>query len=402
MSKSEGYSNDERRQLEGMPPLTDAAPVAGSAPVPSAAGVAPASDAANAAPVAGTADASPAASAADVVGSTCTVGRAGIPVDLLAVAREAQRNDAALRGGFVKVVAPAKVNLFLDIGGKREDGYHEAVSIMHALSLHDVLYLRCADDPAADGLQVNIECRACEGTAPLNVPVEDNLVCKAVRLLAKLLGRTRDEVLDVVVEKHIPAQAGLGGGSADAAAALVGIARIWELDSNDPRIEQAACELGADVAFFLHGGCACFTGIGETFDHELEPMGKPVVLIKPEGGVSTSEAYRTFDECPQTIPALEREAALSATRAEDVPLSNNLVCAAELLLPTLTEVRSWVFDQNNIEDALMSGSGSAVFAVCRDFSTACSVAAAARMRGWWARTTTFGPARAAVVAGGAR
>lgn len=314
------------------------------------------------------------------------------PIDLSA----GQKGKPSPRDGWIRVIAPAKVNLFHAVGDKRANGYHEVESIMHALNLHDVLYLRRAEGSVTGGLSVEIECRAAEGVESLDIPTEDNLVCKALRLFAACLGRTRDERVSVVVEKHIPAQAGLGGGSADAAAALLGAAYLWGVADDDPRIEEAARYLGSDVAFFLRGGCACFTGTGETFDHALVPMSGFVTLVKPEGGVSTVEAYRLFDECPQHLSSAERETALSAGHAKDVPLRNGLVCAAELILPELTDVRQWISARGDIEDALMSGSGSAVFATCRDLSSACDVTVAARARGWWSRTTMFGPARAAV------
>lgn len=319
-------------------------------------------------------------------------------VDMLAVARTAQGVDIAAFNtpAAVKLVAPAKVNLFLDIGAKRADGYHDAISIMHALMLHDVLRMKLAPG-CGEGLSVELSCIAREGLAPLEVPVESNIVTKAVRLLAASVGRTQDETLIVCIEKHIPAQAGLGGGSSDAAAALLGAARLWDVPEDDPRVEAAARALGADVAFFLHGGCACFTGVGDTLAHALTPMSTNVVLVKPNGGVSTAEAYRTFDEHPAVIAEADREAALAATRASEVPLRNNLVPASERLLPSLVDIRRWASDCRDVERVLMSGSGSAVFMQCPTFADAGRVAAEARMRGWWARATTFGAVRAAVV-----
>ena len=199
------------------------------------------------------------------------------------------------------------------------------------------------------------------------------------------------------LEKHIPAEAGLGGGSSDAAAALLGAAHLWGVPADDPRIEEAARSLGADVAFFLHGGCACFTGVGDAFDHALAPMSGNVVLVKPEGGVSTAAAYRAFDEHPTAISEADREAALEAQRAADVPLRNNLVPVSEHLLPALVDIRLWASERADVQRVLMSGSGSAVFMQCATFADAGRVAAEARMRGWWARATMFGSARAAVV-----
>ena len=292
-------------------------------------------------------------------------------VDMLAVARIAQGVDIAGFAGpdAVKLVAPAKVNLFLDIGAKRADGYHEAVSIMHALMLHDVLRMKLAPG-RGEGLSVDLSCVAREGLAILDVPVESNIVAKAVRLLAEKLGRTADETVVACLEKHI---------------------------ADDPRIEEAARSLGADVAFFLHGGCACFTGVGDAFDHALAPMNGNVVLVKPEGGVSTAAAYRAFDEHPTVISEADREAALEAQRAADVPLRNNLVPVSEHLLPALVDIRLWASERVDVQRVLMSGSGSAVFMQCATFADAGRVAAEARMRGWWARATMFGSARAAVV-----
>ena len=314
-------------------------------------------------------------------------------VDMLAVARIAQGVDIAGFAGpdAVKLVAPAKVNLFLDIGAKRADGYHEAVSIMHALMLHDVLRMKLAPG-RGEGLSVDLSCVAREGLAMLDVPVESNIVAKAVRLLAEKLERPADETVVACL-----AEAGLGGGSSDAAAALLGAAHLWGVPADDPRIEEAARSLGADVAFFLHGGCACFTGVGDAFDHALAPMNGNVVLVKPEGGVSTAAAYRAFDEHPTAISEADREAALEAQRAADVPLRNNLVPVSEHLLPALVDIRLWASERADVQRVLMSWLASAVFMQCATFADAGRVAAEARMRGWWARATMFGSARAAVV-----
>lgn len=318
-------------------------------------------------------------------------------VDMVEQARMAQTVDSRLEPGEIRLIAPAKVNLFLDIGDKRPDNYHEASTVMHALMLHDVLRMKL--DPSSEGgLVLDVRCIPCEGIEPLDVPTEKNIAARAVRLLAKTIGRAADESMRIIIEKHIPAEAGLGGGSSDAAAALVGAANLWGLAADDPRIEDVARELGADVAFFLRGGCAYLTGVGDVFHHALTSRSDAVVLIKPDGGVSTKAAYAAFDECPQRIDDADRDRALNAVHASEVPLRNNLVCASELLLPALVDVRKWVYAQKgDIVDALMSGSGSAVFVICRDFASACRIASSAQAQGWWSRTTTFGPARAAIV-----
>lgn len=300
------------------------------------------------------------------------------------------------REGMVKLVAPAKTNLFLSIGARRADGYHEATTVMHALALHDVLHMDCVAKEDG-GLQIQVSCHAREGLEPLVIASEDNIVHRAIALLAQKIEHEVDELISVRIEKHIPHEAGLGGGSSDAAAALVGAAKLWGIDADTPEIHEAARELGADVAFFLHGGCTCLTGTGEIFHHALEPMKKAAVLVKPEGGVSTSAAYLAFDEAPVAIAAGDQEAALAADRAEEVPLCNNLSKASESLLPGLGEMLAWLQGQEGVEGSLMSGSGSAAFAVCSTFDDACRIAAAAKNHGLWARTTAFSSARAAVI-----
>ncbi len=321
-------------------------------------------------------------------------------IDLFAEARSTQMNDQLARTtpGMVKVVAPAKVNLFLGVGARRNDGYHAAMNIMHAVNLHDVLYMQLkpgADD--ATGLTVRVSMSSREGIAPLALPSQDNLVHRAIVQLAQRLGRTQHEAIEVHLEKHIPAQAGLGGGSSDAAAALVGAASLWGIAPDDPVLEETARSLGSDVAFFLYGGCARFGGAGEVFECSLAPMKKQLVLIKPDSGVSTAAAYCAFDECSYPISTVLEQKALQARQAQEVPLFNNLAPAAEQLLPVLADMRVWAGAQLGVESVLLCGSGSTTFVVCSDFDAACRLSAAARQQGWWARTTAFGSAKATVI-----
>ncbi len=320
------------------------------------------------------------------------------PTDMVETAREAQLADSArTNSDTLRVIAPAKVNLFLNIGSRRPDGYHEAISIMHALTLHDVLHMCRKEAQPQEGLVVEVSCQARGGVAPLDIPAEENIVNTAIRALAEHIGRTEDETIAVRIEKHIPAEAGLGGGSSDAAAALVGTANLWGLSPHDPRIEETARSLGADVPFFLHGGCACLTGAGDVFSHNIEPMGSFAALIKPEGGVSTAEAYQAFDDLAPTVSAEDCARALSARHADEVPLRNNLVEVSEQLLPVLAEIHTWAKEHEGVAGVLMSGSGSAVFVCCDTFGVASKLASEAQTRGWWGRATTFGPVRAAIV-----
>jgi 4-diphosphocytidyl-2-C-methyl-D-erythritol kinase len=298
--------------------------------------------------------------------------------------------------GWVKVLAPAKVNLHLAIGSRRADGYHEAVSVMHALALHDTVYLRRDDLAQGEGLQVSADMVGRGGVQVPQLDLEDNIAVKAVRRLGKLTGHETGGV-QIRIEKNIPFQAGLGGGSSDAAAALVGAANLWDIDPHDAALEQAARELGSDVAFFLQGGCGRYTGTGSTFAGGLTPQRSMIVLVKPASGVSTAEAYRTFDAAPEAVAPEVEEAARTAANASDIALYNNLAPAAERLLPELADIRTWLLTCEGVSDALLCGSGSTTFAVVDTLEHGLAAVTEARRRGWWARTSSFSPLGAVVV-----
>jgi 4-diphosphocytidyl-2-C-methyl-D-erythritol kinase len=315
----------------------------------------------------------------------------------------------------LKVLAPAKVNLFLGIGARREDGYHQAQSILHALALHDVLSMRWVpkgqfakgfmnDDGTYDletwdegGFSVGIETQWREGMEPIEIPLRENLAARAAMELARACGFPGEGYLRMRMEKHIPAQAGLGGGSSDAAAALVGCAHLWGIDRDDARVEQVARSLGADVAFFLRGGCGVYANRGDVFERSLPARKDSVLLVIPEGGVSTGQAYKLFDDNPQVIPDDLAAKAAQASSAAEVPLFNNLAPASEQLLAPLAKVREWAAAQEGIRDVLLSGSGSATFCVCDNPEVALRLAVEARMEGWSTRVTNFSSLRASIL-----
>ena len=115
---------------------------------------------------------------------------------------------------------------------------------------------------------------------PLLIKAEENIAYKAVVELAKALGRTQDETIEMILNKVIPAEAGLGGGSSNAAAALVGAATLWGVGMEDERVQEVASRLGADVSFFLKGGCARLSGKGDVFEAQLEPRSGFVLLVR--------------------------------------------------------------------------------------------------------------------------
>ena len=297
-----------------------------------------------------------------------------------------------------KIISPAKVNLVLAVGEKQESGFHEVQTIMHSLALHDTLSMRRFDDEGSgDGLQVMLKCESSFTIDPLLIKAEENIAYKAVVELAKALGRTQDETIEMILNKVIPAEAGLGGGSSNAAAALVGAATLWGVGVEDERVQEVASRLGADVSFFLKGGCARLSGKGDVFEAQLEPRSGFVLLVRPDAGVSTGKAYAAFDEDPvlSSSEYLSSIAALDA--AADVSLYNNLEKAACSVTPVVAQVLEWGRAAAGEENVVLCGSGSAVCCIFDSYQAACEASVEARKHEWWTRVTSFSPLGAAIV-----
>ena len=178
---------------------------------------------------------------------------------------------------YVRLISPAKINLVLAVGASREDGFHEVHTIMHSLALHDSLTMRRFEEDGEglgfehEGLSIVLKCETSGDIDSLEVAPEENIAYRAIKELAQELGRTENETIHISLSKVIPAEAGLGGGSSNAAAALLGAATLWGIDLQDDRLYAVASRLGADVAFFLKGGCAYLSGRGEVFENSLKP-----------------------------------------------------------------------------------------------------------------------------------
>ncbi len=297
-----------------------------------------------------------------------------------------------------KIISPAKVNLVLAVGEKQESGFHEVQTIMHSLALHDTLSMRrFNDEGSGEGLQVMLKCESSFTIAPLLIKAEENIAYKAVVELAKALGRTQDETIEMVLNKVIPAEAGLGGGSSNAAAALVGAATLWGVGMEDERVQEVASRLGADVSFFLKGGCARLSGKGDVFEAQLEPRSGFVLLVRPDAGVSTGKAYAAFDEDP-VLPSSEYLSSIAALdAAADVSLYNNLEKAACSVTPVVAQVLEWGRAAAGEEDVVLCGSGSAVCCIFDSYQAACEASVEARKHEWWTRVTSFSPLGAAIV-----
>ena len=297
-----------------------------------------------------------------------------------------------------KIISPAKVNLVLAVGEKQESGFHEVQTIMHSLALHDTLSMRRFDDEGSgDGLQVMLKCESSFTIDPLLIKAEENIAYKAVVELAKALGRAQDETIEMILNKVIPAEAGLGGGSSNAAAALVGAATLWGVGMEDERVQEVASRLGADVSFFLKGGCARLSGKGDVFEAQLEPRSGFVLLVRPDAGVSTGKAYAAFDEDP-VLPSSEYLSSIAALdAAADVSLYNNLEKAACSVTPVVAQVLEWGRAAAGEENVVLCGSGSAVCCIFDSYQAACEASVEARKHEWWTRVTSFSPLGAAIM-----
>ena len=290
------------------------------------------------------------------------------------------------------------MNLVLAVGEKQESGFHEVQTIMHSLALHDTLSMRRFDDEGSgEGLQVMLKCESSFTIDPLLIKAEENIAYKAVVELAKALGRTQDETIEMILNKVIPAEAGLGGGSSNAAAALVGAATLWGVGVEDERVQEVASRLGADVSFFLKGGCARLSGKGDVFEAQLEPRSGFVLLVRPDAGVSTGKAYAAFDEDP-VLPSSEYLSSIAALdAAADVSLYNNLEKAACSVTPVVAQVLEWGRAAAGEENVVLCGSGSAVCCIFDSYQAACEASVEARKHEWWTRVTSFSPLGAAIV-----
>lgn len=285
----------------------------------------------------------------------------------------------------ITLQAPAKLNLSLAVLARRPDGYHEIESLMVPVSLADTLTVR----PAADRgirLAVRFAGRLARPEAKAlarDVPADDtNLVVRAARLLAEAAGETRG--LEIELVKEIPSGAGLGGGSSDAAAALLAAARAWGIDWPRERLGELAARLGSDVPFFLVGGPAIATGRGE----RLEPVaGLPplfAVIACPAAGLSTPAVYaRCTPAASERGSAGRLACALAAgdTAAARSAMHNALEAPARELSPEVGRLLE-ALAAAGAERPMLTGSGSACFALSPRPGDAERLAATLDRGGW--------------------
>jgi 4-diphosphocytidyl-2-C-methyl-D-erythritol kinase len=260
------------------------------------------------------------------------------------------------------VWAPAKVNLYLEVLGKRPDGYHEIASVLVAVGLYDTLVFKEESSGA-----VSLRCdRPGLSTGP------ENLVVRAAALLKQHTGCKRGARIRLI--KRIPVAAGLAGGSSDAAAALAGLNLLWDLGLAKPELAAVGAALGSDVPFFFSTPAAWCTGRGEKVTPLKLANTLLFVLLCPAAGLSTADVYRavTVPEHPQKGEEIRQ--ALAKGNVEEVGrrLHNRLQPVAERLCPEVADGFSLLKAQGPAGQ-LMSGSGTTLFALCRDTGEAARI-----------------------------
>ncbi len=254
------------------------------------------------------------------------------------------------------VSAPAKINWLLRVKGRRDDGYHEIESLMQCISLSDTLTFEPSDT-------ITIETDA-------DIPLEDNLVYKAANILQKETGTKKGA--SISLEKKIPVEAGLGGGSSDAAATLMGLCRLWGVEVKKEKLIEMGARLGSDVPFFIGSEAAVVTGRGECVRTVNMDKVYHLVLVKPPFGVSAGWAYGnlgSFNMETRGVDALIK--ALNA--GEIVEASrlavNDLEAPVIRTHPVIGKIRAALVD-SGASVALMSGSGTTVFGVFENSESA--------------------------------
>jgi 4-diphosphocytidyl-2-C-methyl-D-erythritol kinase len=252
----------------------------------------------------------------------------------------------------LRVSAPAKINLFLRVLGRRPDGYHDLETLFQEIDLSDELIFR--ETVGETSLEV-----------PGHTDLEnrDNLVTKALRWIENRIERKLH--VAITLRKRIPSAAGLGGGSSDAAATLKGIASFFSLDLGPEDLAEAAISLGADVPFFLKGGAAVGEGVGEKLTPVNLPNDYELLLVNPGFPVSTAAIFREYSKI---LTANTREGrlwpVLHSTRSVRDLLHNDLQSVAERLHPEISEVLREM-ERSGLRDSLMTGSGPTVFGLAQ-------------------------------------
>ncbi len=294
---------------------------------------------------------------------------------LVAKMRITSRNDQ------LEIATPAKVNLFLELLKRRDDGFHEIETVMSGIALYDHLKFSVREDPA---IRLNIR-YATQGNQPCeqdDIPADDrNLICKTISLVRSIAasegnGDSCSQGIAVELLKNIPSAAGLGGASSNAAAALVAANSIWSLNWSKARLVDIAAQLGSDIPFFLTGGTAICRGRGEIIEPMIAPSRVFVVIAKPEDAFSTAQVFSQVKLNPDSkLRQIKSSTAMSrGLQAGLAPvigkqLFNRL---QEFARPLSSQISKMEFEFNRLNclGHQMSGSGSSYFGLFMNSKTA--------------------------------
>ncbi len=250
----------------------------------------------------------------------------------------------------MQLYAPAKINLSFEIKGPRADGFHEIETLMAPISLSDRLTIERSN--STDGIQFS-----CDDSSLSNS--EENLVVQAAGLFQKAMKIGAG--VEIALEKKIPHGAGLGGGSSDAATTLLGLNELFETRLDQKDLIELAAQIGSDVPFFILGSAATCRGRGEIVEPARLPASFNLLLVKPDVGVPTPWAYgrwKNSRELPSVNYASQKFSGVRFVNALERPVFEKFVLLGYL--------KTWLRLQPEVGAALLSGSGSTVFAVLRD------------------------------------
>ncbi|MDD3027424.1 MAG: 4-(cytidine 5'-diphospho)-2-C-methyl-D-erythritol kinase [Erysipelotrichaceae bacterium] len=255
----------------------------------------------------------------------------------------------------MKIKAYAKINLALKVVNKRDDGYHDLKMIMAPITLHDLIYI----DKTSKGIII----KSNSSILPTN---KSNIMYQIVTKMQKLYNLSGG--VEIFIYKHIPTQAGLGGGSADGAAILHAMNRLYELNLTNEQLANIGKEVGADIPFCVYNQMAYVEGIGEKLSFIDNDFRAHILLVKPRKGVSTKKAFENlrFDQIGQA----NLEEMVDAIEADDYPniianMTNSLEENAMKSVREIKEIKAKLIELG-FDNALMTGSGSCVFGITRN------------------------------------
>lgn len=275
--------------------------------------------------------------------------------------------------------AYAKINLTLDVTGRREDGYHLLSSVMQTIGIYDTITVTRENSgegrgtdaaPAGEGPAPEITLITDDPALPAG---EDNLAVRAARLMCGAFSLT--DRLTISLDKRIPMAAGMAGGSTDAAAVMLCIRDLYGLDCSLSRLQELAVTLGADIPYCLAGGTKLCEGIGEILTALPDAPQMQVLIAKPEAGASTGGIYRRYDSLPaEVIQHPDTEAMLTAIRANDAgamarECRNVLEAVTAPEVPQIGRIEEICMEGGALA-ARMTGSGPTVFALFDDVKKA--------------------------------